>query len=141
MNQQLGQLLRQQHDTASHLLRVLELESQAVIHGDMEQLQQVGTDKEQCCRSLTDLEQSWPAPLRGPQANEWLKGQNEEINRAWSALIDQLWRCRRRNDANGLLIAEQQQRVSNLLHHGGNKTYGAGGQHEMAGTSTWAASA
>ncbi|MGJ8669637.1 MAG: flagella synthesis protein FlgN [Oceanococcus sp.] len=141
MNEKLINMLHEQLHTATELLSVLEQESTAVIRGDLERLQNVGHAKEHCCQALSDLESTWPAAMRGVNANEWVAQQGEEISSAWDQLIDGLRLCRRQNDANGLLIAERQQWVSRKLSSDNGQTYGAEGEASNAAVSTWNASA
>ena len=141
MNKDLVELLQQQLRTSSELLNVLEQESQAVMSGNLEHLQSVGQAKEHCCQALSDLERNWPPAMRGSDARSWIAQQGEEASTAWDQLIDELRRCRRQNDANGMLIAERQQWVARKLSADDVETYGAAGETAKSGVSTWASSA
>lgn len=140
MNQALLTLLQQQRESSAQLLSVLEQESQAVLDGDLEQLEQVSQAKEACCQAISRMEDNWPHAMRGDGARQWLRQQGEVMLHTWDDLISCLSRCRRQNDANGLLIAQRQQWVAEQLSPVSTHTYGAAGQSAQSGTSNWVAS-
>lgn len=136
----LSDILENQRRHAENLLDVLERESDAVIRGDVDMLQQIGVEKDACCERIGELQNSWPAPLMSSQARLWAETQGAEVSQAWRSLMGCLRQCRRKNDANGLLIAERQNAIARQLAPQPAPTYGAKGQAGTMTDSTWNAS-
>lgn len=141
MSQKLDELLVQQRELAAQMLAVLESESAAILGDDVAKLENINKQKQQCISGLTAMEAQWPAPLRADNALDWVARQNDAIKTSWEELVGVLRKCRRQNDANGLLIAQRQQVVSARLQGGGGQTYGSGGQQVTEGSGRWTASA
>lgn len=136
----LSDTLYDQCRNAEILLDVLERESVAVIRGDIDALQQIGAEKEACCERIGNLQNSWPSPLLSAQARRWADTQGPEVAQAWASLMGCLRQCRRKNDANGLLIAERQNVIAQKLAPRPAPVYGAQGQAGTMTDSTWNAS-
>ncbi len=136
----LSEILNDQRKNAEILLDVLERESVAVIRGDVETLQDIGVEKEACCERIGDLQSQWPSPLLSEHARRWAETQGQDVANAWDSLMGCLRQCRRKNDANGLLIAERQNFIARQLAPQPAPTYGAKGQAGTVTDSTWNAS-
>lgn len=133
-------ILENQCRHTEQLIDVLERESAAVLRGEIDALQSIGLEKETCCEYIGKLQEQWPSPLRSAHAQRWAQSQSPDVAEAWTRLSANLRQCRRKNDANGLLIAERQRYIAQQLAPQPAPTYGAQGQAGTITDSTWNAS-
>ena len=114
---------------ARALLTLLDSETQAVLEGDVDRLDSLLRDKQGRSEALARFGDSVTAWLDGQDFDTWLAAQDEDIRDDWQALSTVLRECRRKNDANGLLIQRRQAEVEARLRPADSGTYGASGQN------------
>ncbi len=130
MNQsQIHQTLSRQHDSARALLLLLEQESEAVVRGDVDELDRLTSDKKRRCAQLDGLGQQLAGWLGQHPLEQWLERQSSPVRDSWDALTRILRECRRQNDANGLLISQRQLEIERKLRPADSGTYGAHGEN------------
>lgn len=126
---QIHQTLSRQHDSARALLQLLEQESEAVVRGDVDELDRLTSDKKQRCAQLDSLGRQMAGWLGQHPLDQWLGRQSEPVRDRWDALSETLRECRRQNDANGLLISQRQLEIERKLRPADSGTYGAHGEN------------
>ncbi len=126
---QIHQALNRQHDSARALLQLLERESEAVVRGDVEELDRLTHDKKQRCAQLDTLGHQLAGWLGTRPLDQWLDRQSPPVRNSWDALSNTLRQCRRQNDANGLLISQRQLEIERKLRPADSGTYGSQGEN------------
>jgi flagellar biosynthesis protein FlgN len=129
---------------ANQLLEVMQQEQTALIHGDIDAIEGLLTEKSTLLQRmnlavLNRYEDLSASGFEGSEAgmNQWLKQQaNPNINRAWNAFKKTLIEAKEINRLNGLLINRQfnlkQQTLQQLQGNMGNgETYGRSGKADL----------
>ena len=122
--------LTQKKACADALLQLLDQESTAIIRGDVDELGQLTKNKKQRVDELGELGPQMQQWLKQRSLDEWLQRQSAPVQSSWQQLSESLKLCRRKNDANGLLIDQRQQEIEQRLRPMEAGTYGQQGENQ-----------
>lgn len=108
---QINAVVSEQIRCAEAMLEALEQENQALLDGNTDELNLVGSEKVRLMESLESLERERRLMAQLPDSSS--DAQPEEIH--WKRLLKLMEECRRRNERNGVLVNLRREQVDQAL--------------------------
>lgn len=105
-------LLQEQIRCAEAMLEALDRENQALLEGNTDGLNLVGTEKVELIESLESLERERRLMAQVPDAEDPLNGAEQTH---WRRLLEVMNECRKRNERNGALVNLRREQVDQAL--------------------------